>query len=114
MSRKRKYSNEFRLKIISEYLSSQFGGFKRIGKKYGIHHSIVKGWVHRYELHGAEGLFKTSGSYSSEFKIYVIEYMHANNMSLNETAHHFCIPSTSTVAKWERQYYEEGAEVSAP
>lgn len=30
MSRKRKYSNEFRLKIVSEYLSSQFGGFKRV------------------------------------------------------------------------------------
>lgn len=80
MSRKRKYSNEFRLKIVSEYLSSQFGGFKRIGKKYGIYHSIVKGWVHRYELHGAEGLFKTLGSYSGEFKIYVIEYMHANSV----------------------------------
>ena len=36
--------------------------------------------------------------------------MHAKNMSLIETAHYFCIPSDSTVAKWERIYYEEGPE----
>ena len=110
MSRKRKYSNEFKLKVVSEYLSGQSGGFRIIGNKYGIHHSIVKRWVGIYERHGGEGLFKTSGSYRGDFKIYVVEYMHVNNMSLNETAYHFCIPSTPTVAKWERIYYEEGPE----
>ena len=31
-------------------------------------------------------------------------------MSIIETANHFCIPSHSTVGKWERIYYEEGPE----
>ena len=31
-------------------------------------------------------------------------------MSIVETANHFCIPSHSTVIKWERIYYEEGPE----
>ena len=31
-------------------------------------------------------------------------------MSLKETANYFCIPSDSTVAKWERIYYEEGPQ----
>ena len=31
-------------------------------------------------------------------------------MSLKETSHHFCIPSDTTVAKWERIYYEEGPD----
>ena len=110
MSRKRKYSDEFRLKVVLEYLSGQSGGFGTIANRYGIHHSIVKKWVHKYELHGTEGLFKAPGSYSGEFKIYVVEYMHAKNMSLKETSHYFCIPSDTTVAKWERIYYEEGPD----
>ena len=110
MSRKRKYSDEFRIKVVLEYLSGQSGGFGTIANKYGLHHSIVQKWVHKYELHGAEGLLKAPGSYSGEFKIYVVEYMHANNMSLKEASHYFCIPSDTTVAKWERIYYEEGPD----
>ncbi len=110
MSRKRKYSDEFRLKVVSEYLSGQSGGFETIANKYGIHHSMVQRWVRKYELHGTEGIVKASGGYSGEFKIYVVEYMHAKRMSLIETAHHFCIPGNSTVAKWERIYYEEGRD----
>ena len=110
MSRKRKYSDEFRIKVVLEYLSGQSGGFGTIANKYGLHHSIVQKWVHKYELHGAEGLLKAPGSYSGEFKIYVVEYMHEKQMSIVETANHFCIPSHSTVIKWERIYYEEGPE----
>ena len=70
----------------------------------------LRRWVHLYEQHGAEGLFKVSATYSGEFKIHVVEYMHEKQMSIVETANHFCIPSHSTVIKWERIYYEEGPE----
>ena len=70
----------------------------------------LRRWVHLYEQHGAEGLFKVSATYSGEFKIHVVEYMHEKQMSIIETANHFCIPSHSTVTKWERIYYEEGPE----
>jgi transposase-like protein len=33
MSRKRKYSDEFRLMLVDEYLSGKNGGFKTITKK---------------------------------------------------------------------------------
>ena len=69
MSRKRKYSDEFRIKMVLEYLSGQSGGFGTIANKYGLHTSIVQKWVHKYEMHGAEGLLNASGSYSGEFKI---------------------------------------------
>ncbi len=70
----------------------------------------LRRWVHLYEQHGAEGLFKVSATYSGEFKIHVVEYMHEKQMSIIETANHFCIPNHSTVIKWERIYYEEGPE----
>ena len=110
MSRKRKYSDEFRLNVVQEYLSGKHGGFRVIAKEHGIDRGELRRWVHLYELHGAEGLTAVSGPYSGEFKIHVVEYMHMNQMSLTETANYFCIPCHPTVAKWERIYYEEGPE----
>ena len=36
--------------------------------------------------------------------------MHANHLSLFQTAVKFGIPTDATVGKWERIYYEEGPE----
>jgi transposase len=36
--------------------------------------------------------------------------MHANHLSIRETAAKFGIPSYSTVGTWERIFYEEGRE----
>ena len=110
MSRKRKYSDEFRLSVVQEYLSGKHGGFITIAKEHGIDYGELRRWVHLYELHGVEGLTAVSGTYNGEFKIYVVEYMHINKMSLKGTANYFCIPNHSTVAKWERIYYEEGRD----
>ena len=110
MSRKRKYSDEFRLKIVKEYLGGKTGGVNLLSAKYGVHHSAIEHWIHLYEMGGIEALFTTSGSYSGEFKVYVIEYMHQHYLSSTQTAAYFHIPSPSTVLQWERIYYEEGKE----
>ena len=110
MSRKRKYSDEFKLQVVEEYLSGKSGGHQQVGKKYGIHRSLVQTWVQLYEKNGLKGIISSSGMYSGEFKVYVIEYMHKHNMSLRATAYSFCIPNHYTVAKWERIYYEDGPE----
>ena len=104
MSRKRRYSDEFRLKIVKEYMSRRSGGTKMLGKKYCIHPSTILRWVHLYENHGRNGLTGGTGSYSGEFKVHVVEYMHNNRMSLTATADHFCIQSVPTLSKWERIY----------
>ena len=36
--------------------------------------------------------------------------MHENSLSLNQAAAMFGTPSPTTIAKWERIYYEEGKE----
>ena len=110
MSKNRKYSDEIRLTVVMDYLSGKFGGYVKVAQKYGIHRKAIQRWVALYQLYGAEGLCKTSGTYSGYFKIYVIEYMHTNKLSLTETANRFCIPCHETVAKWERIYFEEGPE----
>ena len=110
MSRKRKYSDEFRLKIVKEYMSRRSGGTKMLGKKYCIHPSTILRWVHLYEIHGEKGLTGGTGSYSGEFKVHVVEYMHNNRMSLVSVANQFCIQSVPTLSKWERIYYEYGKD----
>jgi transposase len=80
------------------------------GRIIGASKSEVQNWVKLYREHGAEGLTMKRWSYSGQFKIEVLEYMHANQLSIRETAAKYGIPSYSTVGKWERIYYEEGQE----
>ena len=110
MSRKRKYSDELRLKIVNEYLDGKNGGFEALGHKYGMHHSIIQRWVYLYESGGIEALFNAPGTYTGEFKLNAVEYMHQHSLSIQKAAALFKIPSTDTLAKWERIYYEEGKE----
>ena len=110
MSGKKKYSDEFKLKVVNEYLEGKNGGVKVLAAKYGLAHSQLRQWVILYKEGGVEYLTKVTRTYSGDFKVHVVEYMHNNRMSLTATADHFCIQSVPTLSKWERIYYEEGKE----
>jgi len=110
MSRKRKYSDEFRLQIVKEYLEGRNGGYHTLSDKYGISYGNIKHWVHIYESGGIEALVNVPRIYDGEFKVQVVEYMHQNSLSVTQTAAKFGIKSIPTLSKWERIYYEEGKE----
>jgi len=40
----------------------------------------------------------------------VVEYMHENHLSLQETANKFKIAGAEVIGKWERVYYEKGPQ----
>ncbi|EEB36835.1 transposase [Anaerococcus hydrogenalis DSM 7454] len=51
-----KYSTEFKMRIVKEYLKGNIS-FKNLAKKYNIsHHEIVKRWVMDFRKKGIEGL----------------------------------------------------------
>jgi len=104
-----KYSYEQKheavLGVIEKGLS-----FSAAGEIVGVSKWNVQKWVRLYNEHGVEGLVRKNGTYDGQFKISVIEYMHANHLSVIETTAKFGIPSHSTVQKWERIYYEEGRD----
>lgn len=51
-----KYSTEFKMRIVKEYLKVNIS-FKNLAKKYNIsHHEIVKRWVIDFREKGIEGL----------------------------------------------------------
>ena len=53
-----KYSNEFRLKLVLEYLEENCG-IREFGRKYGISPSHITNWIRLYKAYGREGLFIT-------------------------------------------------------
>lgn len=110
MSGKKKYSDEFKLELVHEYLDGRSGGFNVISAKYEVAHSQLRRWVNLFKAGGAEQLVRVHRTYDGNFKIHVVEYMHKNSLSLAQAAAYFGIQNPLTVAKWERIYYEEGKE----
>ena len=106
-----KYSKEFKLKVVNYYLDNHYG-WEYVAKQFSIPaFTTVRKWVRKYEEHGGKGLIKNEKtSYSGEFKQNVIEYMHTNHLSCQETSYYFNLGNMDIVNKWERIYYEEGPQ----
>lgn len=110
MSGKKKYTDEFRIKIVLDYLDGHSGGYESLSAKYGVDYSQIRRWVALYKAGGTEQLTRVTRTYSGEFKVHVVEYMHQTSTSIRQAAAIFGIQSPSIVSKWERIYYEEGKE----
>lgn len=108
---KRKYSDEFKLKIILEYLQGN-ESLNELAQKYHVVKGDLQKWRDAYECHGVEGILSKdkNNNYSGDFKLLVLEYMHITGSSFRSTAAHFNIPSYSSIAKWERMYCNEGVQ----
>ena len=104
-----KYSKELKLEIIN-FMKNFHTSPYAAQKKYNIDEAIIRRWLKRYEMYGIDGLVYKNTKYDGNFKISVVEYMHKNHLSLNETCIKFRINSVSNLSKWERIYYEEGAQ----
>lgn len=110
MSGKKMYSTELKLEIVQRYLKGDIG-LKQLAEEYHVSSkSCIQKWLALYREHGKEGLCTTHGTYSGDFKVSVVEYMHTTGASMRQTAAHFNIPSMKSVSDWERIYYEEGKE----
>ena len=110
MSGRKMYSTKFKLEVVQRYLNGDIG-LNSLAREYHISSkACIQKWLALYREHGVSGLCTTSGTYSGDFKIAVVEYMHNTGASLRQTAAHFNSPSKESVAKWERIYYEEGKD----
>lgn len=104
-----KFNLETKKKFI-ELVESNKHSIGSASKEIGISESVGKRWWKMYNNHGYEGLIMKSGSYSGEFKLNAVKYMHNNHLSINEASAKLGIPSDATLLMWERIYYEEGEE----
>lgn len=105
----KKYSDEFKLKIVREYLNSN-SNLKYLSKKYNIDYSQFREWVNLYKNNGLNGIIEVNKIYDGKFKIKVVEHMLTNKLSVRKTASIFGIHSHCTVSKWKEKYIKEGKE----
>lgn len=108
-----KYSYEQKLAAV---LSVEHGEHSVLSavRHFGVSKKPLQRWLGHYRLHGAESLRHQFHSWSIEFKLSVLDYMHQNHLSLFETAIHFGIPSDRTVLQWERLYRAHGIDGLTP
>lgn len=105
-----KYSSEFKLEVVKYYLDNSVG-YQTTADHFGVAYALVLKWVRKYKENGYAGLMKNQkSSYGGDFKLNVVEYMHENHLSCQETAFHFNLAGDYVVSKWERIYYEEGPQ----
>ena len=109
MSGKKIYSTELKFEIVQRYQQGNIST-NELAKIYHVHKSDIAKWNAAYLEHGVAGLCPTHGTYTGDFKVAVVEYMHSTGASIRNTAIHFNISSHTTVKKWERIYYEFGKE----
>ncbi|WP_297282281.1 helix-turn-helix domain-containing protein [uncultured Anaerococcus sp.] len=105
-----KYTKEFKIKLVLEYLSGECGGQETIANKHNISNSTLRNWIIKYQNGGFNNLSKkqTQDKFTSEFKLSVIQYRQINNTSLRETAEHFNLSNESMVHRWEKAYKQRG------
>lgn len=99
----RKYSYEFK-KYLVTVLESGLISASELARRHNIHKGVVCNIYNKYKQHGDEALKHTytRNKYSREFKLNVLKYKAENNLSYEQTALHFNIPSLSAIHDWHK------------
>jgi transposase len=107
-----KYSFEFKLKIVQEYLEGK-GGYRYLANKHGIKSSgQVRYWINAYTKFGEEGLYRKrqNQKYSVQFKLDAIELYQTSDLSYHEVANVLEMNNPSLLASWMQKFRENGVD----
>lgn len=104
-----KYSSEFKVQVVQEYLSGRVS-YNTLCAKYSIPSGKpVRGWVKQAQVHGLESLQRkhTKTAYSLKQKLSVVDYYQTSGAGTVSVAAHFGI-NASQVAAWAKIFRTEG------
>lgn len=105
-----KYSFEFKVKIVLEYLSGKIS-FQQLANKYDIpDKKPIRQWLNAYKNFGIEGLKRSrkNNSYDVEFKLKAITIYETSEKSYQELANELGLKNPSLITIWRKKYHEEG------
>jgi transposase len=108
-----KYSFEFKLSVVEEYLSGR-NGYRQISLQRGVGHGHLREWIGAYKANGVAGLKKKFNYYTAETKLLVLKHMWDNKLSHRETIAVFDIRSRDCLRRWENSYRSGGIEALEP
>ena len=111
-----KYSEEFKFKLVIEYLNGNLG-YKTLANKYNMpSETPIQVWVSAYKSQGLVGLkrSKKKESYSIQFKLDTVQFILKTGASYQETADHFKLNNPSLIYRWMETFKLQGIEGLKP
>jgi transposase len=81
-----------------------------VARRFQMSPGVVSRSLMLYQEHGQEGIQSHTYNWTAEQKYQVLQYMHENHLSYQETGIQFGISGSSTVWQWEQRYLENGIE----
>ena len=111
-----KYSTEFKIKVVKEYLESNIS-YKNLSDKYCIpSESIVKTWANAYKSQGYEGVKvkRENRQYTLEFKLNVLNLYLPGEMSYQSLANELKISNPAIITRWVNDFRKQGIEGLKP
>ncbi len=111
-----KYSFEFKLKIVQEYLKGK-RGYIYLSEKYNMpSFTPIRRWVNAYNAFGQEGLKRKQqrDNYSFEFKKNVVELYLSTEMSYLELAINAGMNNPTLISRWVNDYRIVGLDGLKP
>ena len=111
-----KYSYEFKLKVVQEYLNGE-GGYNYLCKKYNISTKIrLQEWVALYKKFENDGLMRSrkNNNYSFQFKLHMVELYLTSEVSYQKLALSQGINNPSLLVKWVNDFRIAGTEALRP
>ena len=108
----KKYSFEFKLKVVQEYLTG-YGGSLYLTKKYNISsHSLLQKWIAQYNKYGPEGLMRKRGNqkYDLQFKLNAVQWYLTTEISYQELALRLDISNPAMLCRWGADFRKYGMD----
>lgn len=106
MSKKRKFSKEFKESLLREHDETGISYWK-LGKKYGIEAGIIRRWRNNRNAFGTDSLDRHNCAlciYTAELKKQAVEDYLCGETSYQAVALKYGILAPSTVMTWVKQY----------
>ncbi|GAB6462425.1 hypothetical protein bcgnr5371_19540 [Bacillus cereus] len=104
-----KFSSKEKIQAVKRYLNGS-ESLKTIAKSIGVTPGLLRGWIRRYESSGKNAFEKRYTSYSTQYKLDILNYMNEHGTSIGETTGLFNIPSYETLRKWKIAYETRGLD----
>lgn len=110
-----KYSMEFKLKIVREYLAGK-GGYRSLSKRWQVPSIRLQEWIKSYQAFGEAGLERSRAqqTYSFEFKRSAVECYLSTEASYQEAAISLGLNNPSLLVRWTKEYRMGGVDALRP
>lgn len=109
----KKYSTEFKLKVVNEYLEGKIG-YTKLARKYNIPDTkTIRVWVNAYQTMGYEGIAEKTEikTYSWEFKLNAVNLYLTEEISYQALANQLKVNEPSLITRWVREFKAEALEI---